>query len=132
VNPFEAGLAFAVNWEKGDFRGRAALEALRAAGGASAVKRRVVSLVVEAPHTNLWGNELILRNGEPAGFVTSAAFGHTLGRPVALGLVSNAGGLADKAWVESGTWEIDLAGERLPAAATLRAPYDPEGQRVRA
>jgi 4-methylaminobutanoate oxidase (formaldehyde-forming) len=131
VNPFEAGLAFAVNWEKGDFRGRAALEALRAVGGAAAVKRRVVSLVVDAPHTNLWGNELILRNGEPAGFVTSAAFGHTLGRPVALGQVSNTGGFADKAWVERGTWEIDLAGQRLSTAVSLRAPYDPAGLRVR-
>jgi 4-methylaminobutanoate oxidase (formaldehyde-forming) len=132
VNPFEAGLSFAVNWDKGDFRGRAALEALRTAGGASAVRRRVVSLAIEAPHTNLWGNELILRDGMPAGFVTSAAFGHTLGRPVALGLVSNAAGAADKAWIESGRWEVDLAGERLAAAVSLRAPYDPAGSRVRA
>jgi len=131
INPFEAGLAFAVNWSKGQFRGRAALEDLKNAGGAATVARRVASLVIDAPQTNLWGNELILRDGEPAGFVTSAAFGHTLGRPVALGLVSSRKGAADKAWIESGRWEIDLAGARLPAAASLRAPYDPDGRRVR-
>jgi len=131
VNPFEAGLAFAVSWDKGDFRGRSALEAIRAAGG-GAITRRIVSLVVDAPHTNLWGNELILRDGAPAGFVTSAAFGHTLGRPVALGLASRPDGPADKAWLETGRWEVDLAGERLPAAVSLRAPYDPAGARARA
>jgi 4-methylaminobutanoate oxidase (formaldehyde-forming) len=132
INPFEAGLAFAVSWDKGNFRGRAALERLQATGGAATVRRRIVSLVVDAPHTNLWGNELVLRDGRPAGFVTSAAFGHTVGRPVALGLVSNPVAAADKAWVESGKWEVDLAGDRLAAAASLRAPYDPAGLRVRA
>jgi len=131
VNPFEAGLAFAVDWDKGEFRGRAALDAIRRAGGAAAVGRRVVSLVIDAPHTNLWGNELILRDGAPAGFVTSAAFGHTLGRPVALGLVNNSAGAADSRWVESGRWEVDLAGQRLSAAVSVRAPYDPAGLRVR-
>jgi glycine cleavage system aminomethyltransferase T/glycine/D-amino acid oxidase-like deaminating enzyme len=131
INPFEAGLAFAVNWAKGLFRGRAALEALKDAGGAASVNRRIVSLVAAAPQANLWGNELILRDGEPVGFVTSAAFGHTCRRPVALGLVTNRNGSAEKAWIETGSWEIDLAGTRLPAATSLRAPYDPAGQRVR-
>jgi 4-methylaminobutanoate oxidase (formaldehyde-forming) len=131
INPFEAGLAFAVAWDKGGFRGRAALDRLRSAGGTAAVQRRVVSLVIDAPHTNLWGNELILRDGQAAGFVTSAAFGHTLGRPVALGLLSNGAGRADKAWIEAGQYEVVLAGERLPAAVSLRSPYDPSGSRAR-
>jgi glycine cleavage system aminomethyltransferase T/glycine/D-amino acid oxidase-like deaminating enzyme len=131
INPFEAGLAFAVNWEKGNFRGRAALEPIKAAGGAATVTRRIVSLVIDAPHTNLWGNELILRDGRPAGFVTSAAFGHSVGSPVALGLVSHPTAAADKAWIEAGRWEVDLAGERLAAAVSFRAPYDPAGLRVR-
>jgi 4-methylaminobutanoate oxidase (formaldehyde-forming) len=131
VNPFEAGLSFAIDWNKGDFRGRAALERLRAAGGAAAASRRVVSLVIDAPLTNLWGNELILRDGKAAGFVTSAAFGHTLGSPVALGLVSNARAAAGPEWIESGNWQVDLAGELLSASVSLRAPYDPAGKRVR-
>jgi len=131
INPFEAGLAFAVNWTKGDFVGRAALERLRSSGGASAVRRRVVALAVDAPHTNLWGNELILRDSAPVGFITSAAFGHTIGRPVALGLITNAGGAADKTWIEAGSYEIDLAGERFAATVSLKAPYDPDSLRVK-
>jgi 4-methylaminobutanoate oxidase (formaldehyde-forming) len=132
INPFEAGLSFAVNWNKGEFRGLSALARLKAAGGAAAVTRRIVSLLADAPQTNLWGNELILRDNVPVGFVTSAAFGHTVGRPVALGLITNPAGAADRIWVETGRYEIDLAGDRFAAAVSLRAPYDPDGQRARA
>lgn len=118
INPYEAGLSFAVKLDKGDFRGRAALA--RIVRGA--ITRRIVSLVVDAPHTNLWGNELVLRDGAPVGFVTSTAFGHTLGRPVALASITNASGPADRAWIEAGRYEVDLAGERLAAHVSLRAP----------
>src|SRR5690606_5869076 len=105
VTPFEAGLAFAIDWSK-EFRGRAALLPLKQAGGAQAARRRIVSLVVDAPQTNLWGGELVLRDGEAVGFVSSAAFGHTLGRPVALALVTNRAAAADDAWIAAGTYEV--------------------------
>jgi 4-methylaminobutanoate oxidase (formaldehyde-forming) len=128
VNPFEAGLGFAVALDKpGGFRGQAALRRLKA----EPPSRRIVSLVVDAPHTNLWGGELILRDGAAAGFVTSAAFGHTIGRPVALGIVQSGDGPASREWLESGGWEIDLAGERYDAAVSLKAPYDPASLRVK-
>lgn len=130
ITPFEAGLAFAIDWDR-DFRGRAALQAQKDAGGAAAVRRRVVSLVVDAPGTNLWGGELVLRDGAPAGFVTSAAFGHTLGLPVALALITHTNGAADRAWLDAGRYEIDLAGERYTARVSLRAPYDPDSARVK-
>ena len=126
INPYEAGLSFAVKLDR-NFRGRDALAALDKAS----IQRRVVSLVIDAPYTNLWGNELILRNGEPVGFVTSAAFGHTAGKPVALGLITRANDAADRQWVEDGSYQIDLAGERYAAAVTLKAPYDPDSRRIR-
>ncbi|HTN49774.1 MAG TPA: FAD-dependent oxidoreductase [Burkholderiaceae bacterium] len=132
INPYEAGLAFAVRLDKPEFRGRSALQALKDAGGAAAVRRRVVSLVVDAAHTNLWGGELILRDDRPVGFVTSAAFGHTIGRPVALGIVSNGDQPADAAWIDAGRYAIDLAGERYAATASLKAPYDPTSSRTKA
>jgi glycine cleavage system aminomethyltransferase T len=132
INPYEAGLAFAVKLDKPDFRGKRALQALKDAGAGAAVARRVVSLVINAPHTNLWGGELILRNNVPVGFVTSAAFGHTIGKPVALGIVSNAHGPADAAWIDAGRYTIDLAGERFDAAVSLKAPYDPASSRTKA
>jgi 4-methylaminobutanoate oxidase (formaldehyde-forming) len=128
INPFEAGLGFAVALDKpGGFRGQQALAGLMG----RPPTRRVVSLVADAPHTNLWGGELILRDGAPVGFVTSAAFGHTFGKPVALGIVSRADGPADAEWLTGGRFEIDLAGERYAAAASLKAPYDPASLRVR-
>ncbi len=133
ITPYEAGLSFAVKLDKlGEFRGQRALQGLKDAGGAAAVARRVVSLVVDAAHTNLWGGELILRNNAPAGFVTSAAFGHTLGKPVALGIISNSEGPASAAWIDSGRYTIDLAGERFAAAVSLKAPYDPASSRTKA
>jgi 4-methylaminobutanoate oxidase (formaldehyde-forming) len=133
ITPYEAGLAFAVKFDKDeDFRGRRALQVLKDAGGSAAVVRRVVSLVVDAAHTNLWGGELILRNDAPAGFVTSAAFGHTLGKPVALGIISNGEGPASAAWIDSGRYTIDLARERFAAAVSLKAPYDPASSRTKA
>jgi 4-methylaminobutanoate oxidase (formaldehyde-forming) len=132
INPYEAGLAFATKLDKpGGFRGCEALAALKAGGGSAAARRRVVSIVVDAPHTNLWGNELILRDGESVGFVVSAAFGHTIGKPVALGIVTNPQGAATADWLQAGRYEIDLAGKRYSAAVSLKAPYDPESRRVK-
>jgi 4-methylaminobutanoate oxidase (formaldehyde-forming) len=127
INPIEAGLAFALRKSDAPYRGREAVQRIRAEG----VKRRVVSLVVDAPHTNLWGGELILRDGAPVGFVTSAAFGHSIGKPVALGIVTRSDGLADAAWIDGGAYEIDLAGERYRAQVSLKAPHDPESRRVK-
>jgi 4-methylaminobutanoate oxidase (formaldehyde-forming) len=133
ITPYEAGLAFAVKFDKAaDFRGRRALQVLKDAGGSAAVARRVVSLVADAAHTNLWGGELILRNNAPVGFVTSASFGHTIGKPVALGIISNSEGPASATWIDSGCYTIDLAGERFAAAVSLKAPYDPASSRTKA
>ncbi|MBA3254670.1 MAG: FAD-dependent oxidoreductase [Burkholderiaceae bacterium] len=128
ITPYEAGLGFAVKLDKpGGFRGRDAFAALEP----GSVKRRIVSLIIDAPHTNVWGNELILRNGAPVGSITSAAFGHTIGKPVALGSVTRPDGAADRAWIESGQYQIDLAGERYAATVSLKAPYDPESRRIK-
>ena len=128
INPYEAGLGFAVKLNKpGGFRGRDAVASL----DPQAVKRRIVSLVIDAPHTNVWGSELILRDCQPIGSITSAAFGHTIGKPVALGVVTRRDGPADRPWIESGSYQIDLAGERFAATLSLKAPYDPDSRRVK-
>ena len=128
IHPYEAGLGFAVALDKPNgFRGRERLTAVRG----QPLARKIVSLVVDAPHTNLWGGELILCEGAPVGFVTSAAYGHTIGKPVALGIVSRSDEAVDAAWLAGGRFEIDLAGERYAAAASLKAPYDPSSLRVK-
>ncbi len=124
--PFEAGLAFAIDFDHGDFIGREAL--LKLKGGP--LTRRVVQFVLEDPEPVLWGGELILRNGKPVGDLKSASYGHTLGGAVGLGYVSSKQGV-DKAFIESGSYEIDIAGKRVPAKAYLRTPYDPKLERVK-
>ena len=127
-NPFEAGLAFACKLAKDiPFRGRDALLRMKTEG----ITRRIVALTLDAPEAMLWGGEAILRDGQPAGFVTSAAYGHTLGQPVALGIIQRTEAAVDNDFIASGRFEVDLAGELLPARAHLRAPVDPSGARIR-
>lgn len=125
VSPVAAGLTFACKL-KGDvdFVGRAALEAERATGPA----RRVVSLVAGDPAAFLWGGELVLRDGVPAGQVTSAAFGAAVGASVGLALVGDrATGAAPLEWVRTGQWAVDLAGELVPLTVTTTRPREPNG-----
>ena len=127
-NPYEAGLSFAVKLDKGDFIGRDALLAARGKPPA----RRLLSFVATSPDTPMaHGGELILRNGEPVGDVTSAAYGHTVGGIVALGYAATGGARVDDAWLAA-RFEIDIAGERVPVRASLKAPYDPKGEKLRA
>jgi 4-methylaminobutanoate oxidase (formaldehyde-forming) len=126
-NPFEAGLSFAVKLDKGDFIGRDALLALKGKPPA----RRLLSFVALSPDTPIaHGGELILRNGEPVGEVTSAAYGHTVGGIVALGYAATGRARVDDAWLAA-RFEIDIAGERVPVRASLKAPYDPAGARLK-
>jgi sarcosine dehydrogenase len=127
-NPYEAGLGFAVKLDKGDFIGR---DALLAAKGKPPA-RRLLSFVATSPDTPIaHGGELILRNGEPAGEVTSAAYGHSVGGIVALGYVATGGARIDDTWLAA-RFEIDIAGERVPVCASLKALYDPGGAKMKA
>jgi 4-methylaminobutanoate oxidase (formaldehyde-forming) len=128
ITPFEAGLTFAVKMAKTAFNGRDALLAAMK----QPVKRRVVSFTLDDPEPIAWGGELVVRDGKPAGEVTSAAYGHTLGRTVCLALVHANGAPIDAAWLKSGKWQIDIAGKRCAATLHTRAPFDPTGERVRA
>lgn len=129
THPIEAGLGFACKLGKEiDFVGRAAVQQAKSRG---ATRRMVVLTVDGAADKMLWGGEAILRDGQPVGFVSSAAFGHTLGCPVAMGYVGNPHGLADADYLGRGAYHIDLAGEWLPARVHLKAPYDPDGMRIR-
>ncbi|MFT4158863.1 GcvT family protein [Shinella sp.] len=129
IDPYQAGLAFAVALDKpGGFIGRDAVAAAKARGTPS---RRIVQFTVDDAGPMLWGGELILREGRPVGEVRSAAYGHTLGRSVALALIEHAGGV-DRAFLEGGRFEVELAGERFAVTAHLAAAYDPKGLRVKA
>jgi 4-methylaminobutanoate oxidase (formaldehyde-forming) len=81
----------------------------------------VVSLVVDDPTPMLWGGELVLHHGEPAGQVTSAAWGETVGSCVGLALIG-ADGPVTRELLAAGGYEVDVAGEGFPATLSLTAP----------
>ncbi len=76
------------------------------------------------------GGEPIVHRGRPVGQVTSAAFGHTLGRPVAMGYVRADGGEIFTAAMPD-EYGIDIAGRVRPTRLSTQALYDPSGTRLR-
>ncbi|HEX7784926.1 MAG TPA: FAD-dependent oxidoreductase, partial [Methylomirabilota bacterium] len=125
--PWEAGLGFAVRLDKAvPFLGQEALRRRRD----EPLTKRLVAFVLDDPAALPWGDEPILRDGRVVGTVTSAGFGHTLGRGVAMGYVRDAGHV-DQAYIDGAGFALDIAGERVAARAGLVAPYDPHGLRVR-
>jgi 4-methylaminobutanoate oxidase (formaldehyde-forming) len=125
--PWEAGLGFAVRLDKPvPFLGREALLEQRE----RTLTKRLLIFVLEDEAALPWGDEPILCDGRVVGSVTSAAFGHTLGRAVAMGYVRDPGGV-DEAYVAGGRFAVDVAGDRIPARAGLAAPYDPRALRVK-
>ena len=128
TGPVVAGLTFACKLGTDiDFLGRAAVEQSRLAPPA----RRIVSFVVGDPAAYPWGGELVLRDGEPVGQVTSAAWGASLGSGVGLALVGDrTTGSTTADWLRSGSYEIDLAGTRYPVTVGLRPPFDPDGRKL--
>ncbi|CAN5713842.1 FAD-dependent oxidoreductase [soil metagenome] len=126
--PLEAGLGFAVAWDKpGGFIGQSALLKQRA----GQLKKRLALFVLQDPNAVLWGNEPIWRNGQLVGYTSSGAYGYTLGGAIGAGYIKNATGV-DKDFVLSGDYEIETNGARIPATVYLRSPYDPKRMRIRA
>ena len=78
----------------------------------------------------MYHDEPIYRDGERIGAISSAAYGHTLGTSVGMGYVHHAGGV-DADYLAAGHFEIDIAGDRIPATASLRPFYDPTSARVK-
>jgi glycine cleavage system T protein len=126
--PLEAGLQFAVAWDKpGGFIGLEPLLRQRASGA----RRRLVAVALERADRLLYHNEPIWRNGELVGRITSGMFGHTVGASLGLGYVANSAAPIDPAWVAAGQYEVEVAAERVPARVSLRPFYDPASERVK-
>ncbi|TMZ39855.1 aminomethyl transferase family protein, partial [Klebsiella pneumoniae] len=121
--PYEAGLDFAVRFDKDDFIGRGALEA----HDPDTVRHRLTCLTVADPDGTVMGGEPVYAPGSAsaAGYVTSAGYGYTIGTGIAY------------AWLpadlgDPGTaLEIGYFGRRVPATAATDPLYDPEMKRVR-
>lgn len=125
--PLEAGLGFAVAWDKpGGFVGRDALLRQREAGP---VKRRLVNVLLESPDHDLYGDEPVYWDGVPVGHVRSGGFGHSLGAACGIASVTRDEGFTG-ADLAAGSFVIDVAGTRVPARVSLKPFFDPERTRV--
>ena len=121
----EAGLGFALGKGKAEYIGRDAVERKREAG----LERRMVQFLLDDPEPLLYHNEPVLRDGEIVGYLSSGAYGHHLGAAVGMGYVPCKGETAEE--VLASRYEIDVAGVRVGATASLRPLYDPKSERVR-
>ncbi|MBY3154771.1 FAD-dependent oxidoreductase [Rhizobium laguerreae] len=126
--PVEAGLGWAVKMRKNiPFRGREAIEQQLSGG----VKKRLACFVPENADAVLLGRETIYRDGKRVGWLSSGGFGYTLGKPIGYGYVRNPDGVTED-FVLSGTYELDVARERIPCKVSLSPLYDPDMARVKA
>ena len=121
----EAGLGFAVKTDKPDFIGRDAVLRKKDEG----LSARLLQFRLTDPEPLLYHNEPILRDGEIVGYLSSGAYGHHLGGAMGLGYVPCRGETA--AQVLSSRYEIDVAGTRVAAEASLKPIYDPASERVK-
>ena len=127
----EAGLGFAVKLDNAAGRfgaciGREAVLRRRQEG----LRSRLVQFLLEDPEPLLYHNEPIWRDGAIAGYLTSGNYGHHLGAAVGLGYVKCATGESAAALLAS-RYEIEIAGRRVPAKASLKPFYDPKSERTR-
>jgi aminomethyltransferase len=107
TSPLEAGLSWLVKFAKDDFIGRRALLGEKERGPA----RKLVGLEPAGRQIARQGFS-VLQDGTKIGAVTSGTFAPTLGKSLALALVSSA---AD---VERGGFAIDVRGKAAEAAIT--------------
>jgi 4-methylaminobutanoate oxidase (formaldehyde-forming) len=127
-NPFEAGLGWAVKLKtEQEFLGRGATEKI----ANSPLRKRLMAFTVADPAVMLAGRETILRNGKPVGYLTSGGWGYTIGANIGMGYVRNADGVTDD-FLNAGTYELEVATERVPAKLHAGPLYDPSNARVKA
>ncbi len=121
-DPFETGLHRFVDLSKPDFIGKAALGRRKAEG----TRRQLVSLVLDCTHAPAHGGDSVVREGSVVGTVTSAGWGHRVGRNIAYAFV-------DPGFAAEGTsLTVEVIGEPVPAVVIDAALYDPQNLLVRA
>jgi glycine cleavage system aminomethyltransferase T/glycine/D-amino acid oxidase-like deaminating enzyme len=124
----EAGLGFAVDLDKpGGFIGRDAVLAKKAEGP---LTRRILQVLVTDPDPLMFHAEVVRRNNVAVGYVRAASYGFTLGGAVGLVMVE-AGEPVNQAYVADASWDVEIAGARYPAVASIRPLYDPGMERIR-
>jgi 4-methylaminobutanoate oxidase (formaldehyde-forming) len=121
--PYEAGLGFCVDLEKGDFIGREALIKQKQAG----LTRKLCTLVLDNPeYTQIYGGEAVYHEGKVITRVRSGGYGFTVKKNILYAYLPTA-------IAKAGTrLEIDLIEGRYAGEVTATVLFDPKGERLRA
>lgn len=125
--PKEAGMGWAVKLKSNiSFKGREALEA----EASKPLPKLLACFTMEDPEIVLLGRETIYRNGERVGYLSSGGWGYTVEKNIGYGYVRNADGV-DRAYLESGTYELEIASQRVSCQLQLTSLYDPKMEKVK-
>jgi glycine cleavage system aminomethyltransferase T/glycine/D-amino acid oxidase-like deaminating enzyme len=124
-DPWEAGVGFAVRLQKDSFVGREAVVARQAN-----VRRKLTCLLVDPDPASgadgvVLGKEPVLVGSHCVGYVTSAAYGYTIGAAIAYAW------LPAELSVPGQRVEIGYFDRRLPATVAAEPLFDPEMTRLR-
>ncbi len=119
----EGGLDRFIRWDKGDFTGKAALEAEQQQG----VAKRFATLVIEAGDQDPPYMSTLWQGDQVVGETTSGGWGYRVNKCIGLGMVR-----ADLA-AEGTALEVEIFGKRYPATVQADQPlWDPANERLRA
>jgi len=120
-NPYEAGLGWAVQLNKGEFLGKEALLKLKEAG----LSRKLCCLTFDDPGAMALGKEPILAGNKTLGYVTSANYGYSVGKHILYGYLPIE-------YAAAGTQvEVEFFGARYKATVTNEPLYDPKGEKLK-
>ena len=123
--PVEAGLGFTICWDKPvEFNGRRALEAQRE----QPRTKRLVQLRIEDPDLLTYHDEPLYRDEVVVGRISSSMWSATQNRCCAMGYAEHHEAVT-KDWLDSGSWETNIAGRRVPVSTSIRSWFDPNNQR---
>ena len=127
--PLEVGLGFAVAYDKGvDFIGRDAVQRQREVG----VERRLALFSVPGDDVAplILHDEPVYRNGKRIGQTTSGGRAFRVGGSLAFAMLRGPRGVS-RDWIESGYYEMKVAGQMYEMQPLRRGPYDPDGERMK-
>ena len=88
----------------------------------------------EGNNTLPWGKELLYRNGVCVGYVTSANYGFTVGKPICMGYVHHHsdGEVVTPKYLKSGKYEIEINGTKYSSTLTMGSLfYDPNSMNMK-
>jgi 4-methylaminobutanoate oxidase (formaldehyde-forming) len=126
INPYQSGLGFAVDMEKDEFIGKAALT-----GKKGKQSKRLVTIALTSDDAPLLlHDEPIFCNGKIIGLTTSGAWGFRVNKSLGIASLEHSDGINGQ-FLASREFEIEVACERYPIEVRLGGFYDPKNERMK-